>query len=194
MKILIATHNDKKTDEMKKILDSDNLQLVTLKDLGDEDDVIEDGQSFFENALIKASYFAKKHQITTISDDSGLEIYALNHRPGIFSARYSGKGDDENNLKVLKELEGVSNRGARFVSVIVVCHPGGTHQAYEGVIEGEILDHFRGTKGFGYDPIFYIPDVKQTFAEMDASLKNQISHRAIALFKLKEHLHEVINH
>jgi XTP/dITP diphosphohydrolase len=192
--ILVASQNSKKLNELKMILQDENAILMSLKDLNDFDDVIEDGSSFFENALIKAKYFAKKHQKITISDDSGLEVYALNFAPGIFSARYSGFGDEANNLKLLEEMKDKKDRRARFVSSIVIYFPNDTYYHFQGTIEGVILDEQRGDQGFGYDPLFFVESYNKTFAELDINIKNKISHRAKALHQLKEVFCEIINH
>jgi non-canonical purine NTP pyrophosphatase (RdgB/HAM1 family) len=194
VEILIASHNQHKIKELKTILDHTEIKLLTLKDLNDYDDVIENGETFLENAQLKAIYFAKKHQMITISDDSGLVVEALDGRPGIFSARYSGQGDLENNLKVLKELEDVENRKAYFICEIVLCYPNGYHKSYQGTVTGYIANEIKGTGGFGYDTIFYVPEYQQTFGELDSSIKNRISHRSNALSLLKGDLDEIINY
>lgn len=194
IKILVASQNQKKLHELNTMLKNEDIQWISLKDLGDTDDVVEDGTSFFENALIKAKYFANKHHVITIADDSGLEVDALNNMPGIYSARYSGFGDAANNQKLLKEMRGINHRSARFKCSIVIYLPNHTYEHFEGSIEGEILDELRGSNGFGYDPLFYIKAYHKTFAELDSDTKNQISHRAIALNLLKERLYEIINY
>ncbi|MDI6452347.1 RdgB/HAM1 family non-canonical purine NTP pyrophosphatase [Peloplasma aerotolerans] len=192
-KMLVATQNEHKLKEFNKILNHEQIKLVSLKDLNDKDDVIEDGTSFLENATLKACYFAKKHQMITISDDSGLVVEALNGRPGIHSARYSNGGDHENNLKVLKEMENMENRKSHFVSVIVLCYPNGRVKSYEGKVFGYLAQSERGLNGFGYDSIFYVPEYQKTFGELESSIKNQISHRANALKLLKEDIDEIVN-
>jgi len=194
VEILVASQNQKKCRELKMMLENDHIRVISLKDLNDSDDVIEDGSSFFENALIKAKYFAKKHHKITISDDSGLEVFALDNQPGIYSARYSGLDDDANNQKLLKEMENETDRRARFVSSIVIYLPNDQYYHFRGTIEGEILYELRGHQGFGYDPLFYVKAYNQTFAELDIDIKNKISHRANALFQLKESLDEIINY
>jgi len=194
VEILLASQNQKKCRELKMMLENEHLQIISLKDLNDSDDVIEDGSSFFENALIKAKYFAKKHHKITIADDSGLEVYALNNQPGIYSARYSGQGDDANNQKLLKAMENEKDRWARFVSSVVIYLPNDQYHHFQGIIEGEILYELKGHEGFGYDPLFYIKKYDQTFAELDIHIKNQISHRAKALMQLKEALYEIIDY
>jgi XTP/dITP diphosphohydrolase len=194
VEILIASHNQNKIKEVKSILDHTEIKLISLKDLNDYDDVIEDGETFLENAKLKAIYFAKKHKMITISDDSGLVVEALDGRPGIYSARYSGLGDIENNLKVLKELEDVDNRKAYFICEIVLCYPNGYHKSYQGFVHGHISNEIRGSNGFGYDTIFYLPEYQQTFGELDSEIKNRISHRSNALKLLKGDLDEIINY
>ncbi len=193
-KMLIASHNQHKIKEFKSLLSDQNLEIISLKDLNEFDDVIEDGSTFFDNAYLKASFFASKHNIMTVSDDSGIVIEALAGRPGIYSARYSGKGDHENNLLVLKEMQGIKNRSAYFISSVVLCYPNGEYKSYEGRIYGEIHDHEQGINGFGYDSIFFYPPFNQTLAEVSLSEKNKVSHRAKALNSLKEDINEILDH
>ncbi|PKK97183.1 MAG: non-canonical purine NTP pyrophosphatase, RdgB/HAM1 family [Tenericutes bacterium HGW-Tenericutes-3] len=129
-----------------------------------------------------------------MSDDSGLVVPALNGRPGIYSARYSGGNDHENNLKVLKEMENQENRDAYFVSVIVLCYPNGVYKSYEGRAYGLIGTKEKGNQGFGYDSIFFYPQLNKHFAELEPQVKNEISHRANALKQLKEDINEIINY
>ncbi len=192
--MIIASQNVHKIKELSTIFNHNDIRLISLKDLKDNDDVIEDGHSFLENAIIKASYFAKKYNKPAIADDSGLVVLALDGRPGIYSARYSCGGDHQNNLKVLKEMKDQENKDAYFVSVIVLCYPNGIYKSYEGRVYGLIADEEKGSNGFGYDSIFYYPELKKHFAELDSNIKNQISHRANALNKLKEDIDEIINY
>ncbi|MBU1141547.1 MAG: RdgB/HAM1 family non-canonical purine NTP pyrophosphatase [Firmicutes bacterium] len=192
--IIIASKNAHKIKELNAILNHPMIRLISLKDLEDDEEVIENGDSFLSNALIKAKHFAVKYHKITISDDSGLIIPALDGRPGIYSARYSGGNDHENNLKVLKEMEDQEKKDAYFVSVIVLCYPNGVYQSYEGRAYGLIANEEKGTHGFGYDSIFYFPDYNKHFAELDPEIKNLISHRAKALNKLKEDIDEIIDH
>jgi len=193
-KLLVASHNINKIKEFKSLLHDQQIEIVSLKDLNEFDDVIEDGLSFFENAYIKASYFAKKHKMITVSDDSGIVIEALDGKPGIYSARYSGKGDHENNLLVLREMIDKKNRSAYFISSVVLCYPNGEYKSYEGRVYGIIHDHMEGTNGFGYDSIFYYPPFNKTLAEVSLHDKNQVSHRAKALQCLKEDIDEILNY
>ncbi len=193
-KLMLATQNAHKIKELKAIMHDLPIELVSLKEFNDQDEVIEDGDSFFENAFKKAYYFASKYQMPTLSDDSGLCVDALGGAPGIHSARYSGLGDHENNLKLLKEMEGQTNRHAHFISVIVIAYPDGSYQRYEGRVDGLIHHEIRGKEGFGYDVIFYHEASQMTFGELPSSVKNQISHRANALKLLKEDFHENAHH
>ncbi len=193
-KLLIASQNAHKIREIKAIFGQTDVQIISLKDINDFDDVEENGTSFFENALIKAKHFAKKHHMMTLADDSGLVVYALDGHPGIYSARYSGHGDHENNLKVLREMEGIEDRRAYFISSVVIAYPNGEFRAYEGKFDGYIGIEERGQYGFGYDSIFYLPEYQMTSAQIEPELKNRISHRAKALSLLKEDLDEIINH
>lgn len=193
-KLILATQNTHKIKELKDILNDLDIELISLKDLNDQDDVIEDGSSFFENAFKKAYYFANKYQIPALSDDSGLCVDALSGEPGIHSARYSGLGDHENNLKLLKVMENQKNRKAHFVSVIVIAYPDGHYRQYEGKVDGLIHDQILGKNGFGYDVLFFHEPSQTTFGMLDPIIKNQISHRANALKLLKEDFHEIAHH
>lgn len=192
--ILLASHNAHKIAEIKAITEHLNIKLISLSDLGDQDEVIEDGKTFFENAFKKASYFSKKYQLITIADDSGLCVDALGGNPGVYSARYSGLGDIENNIKLLKALEGINDRNAHFISVIVYYESDQIYQVFEGQVEGIIHKKSIGNHGFGYDPIFYYPPLNQTFGQIEMHIKNQISHRAQAVQKFKDYLYEMANH
>lgn len=193
-KLMLATQNAHKIKELKAIMIDLPIELISLKDVSDSDEVIEDGTSFFENAFKKAYYFASKYQMPALSDDSGLCVDALDGAPGIHSARYSGFGDHENNLKLLKEMEGQTNRQAYFISVIVIAYPDGSYKRYEGRVDGLIHHEIKGNEGFGYDVIFYHEPSKMTFGELPSPIKNQISHRANALKRLKEDFHENAHH
>lgn len=191
-RILVATHNPHKLREFKDIFCQYPVDLISLGDLSDLAEVVEDGTTFSDNARLKAIYFAKKHRLTTIADDSGLVIDALDGQPGIFSARYSGRGDQANNVKVLKEMQDVSDRRAHFMTSIALCTPEGACHIYQGRIDGTIAQEQRGVNGFGYDSIFIPKSHEKTFAELGDAVKNKISHRAIALNRLKENLDDVI--
>ena len=185
--IIIATNNKNKVKEFASLFDNPNIEFKTLKEIGYDKEIIEDGSSFKENAYIKAHQVSHDLNLTAISDDSGLCVDALNGAPGIYSARYSKSGKDEdNNELLLKNLKGIENRNAHYTCAICICHPDGNYKIVEEICEGLIIDEYRGSNGFGYDPIFYIPKFNKTFAEVPLEKKNEISHRAKAIRKCKE--------
>ncbi|NUO09196.1 MAG: XTP/dITP diphosphatase [Candidatus Brocadia sp.] len=195
--ILIATHNEKKRSEIKEILKDDSWLLLR----GPEDfpfvpAVEEDGTTFQENAIKKATTLAKACNTWAMADDSGLEIDALNGRPGVYSCRYAGPhATDEKNIeKVLSELRGVpkERRTARFVCTIALASPDELFFVVEGCCEGFITEGPKGKYGFGYDPIFYVSDYLQTFAELNPAIKNKISHRASALKQFRERIQPLV--
>ncbi len=195
MEILVGTTNPGKLVEVKSVLKDLSVQIVALTDLGTWPEVVEDGGSFEENARKKARALADFSGYVTLADDSGLEVDALGGAPGILSARYSGEEADElkNNEKLLRELAGIprQKRGARFVCVIALCAPmssPGKDRVFRGECEGWITSVTRGSKGFGYDPLFFYPPLGKTFAELDREAKNRVSHRGKALKKLTEAL------
>ncbi len=189
-KILIATQNKGKIEEFKSIFKELNIEVISLSDIDDTIDIIEDGTTFEENALIKATYLNKLLNIPVISDDSGLEVEALDNKPGIYSARYAGeqKSDIDNNYKLLEELKEHTNKNAKFVCVIAYVSNSIT-KTFRGELKGEIINEFRGENGFGYDPIFYIKELDKTLAQLDRSTKNTISHRKLAIEKFIKELH-----
>lgn len=185
--LVFATQNANKTLEVREIL-APKYQILNLTDIGCDVDIPETGNTFAENAELKSSYVVQNYGIDCFADDSGLEVQALNNKPGIYSARYSGKrGDYENMLFLLRKMEGISNRNARFKTVISLVHNGVNH-LFEGVIAGKIRFEPKGERGFGYDPIFEPNGYTQTFAEMELDEKNKISHRALAMKKLIDFL------
>ncbi len=188
--VVLATGNEGKIKEFSNLLEGVFGKIISLSDLGSPPEVIEDGLTFRDNALKKAREIAQYSGKLTLADDSGLEVDALNGRPGIYSARYSGEGaTDKTNIdKVLAELGNNPNRKARFICVLALVDPNGEELVVEGFCEGVILDEPRGEGGFGYDPVFYLPDKRKTMAELEPELKNTISHRANALKKLKTEL------
>lgn len=180
--LLVATHNEHKKEEIQQMLERKFL-VKSLRDVELFEEIIEDGNSFFENALIKAEYCYKKTGIPSLGDDSGLVVEALDGRPGIYSARYASDHDFARNIeKVLEELEGKENRKAYFVTVMCYMTNEGP-KYYEGRVYGTLLKENKGTQGFGYDPIFVPTGYQKTFAEMDPMEKNKISHRRVALDK-----------
>lgn len=185
--IVIATNNLNKVKEFKSIFNNDNIEFKSLKEIGYDKDIIEDGNTFKENALIKAKAVADDLNVIAISDDSGLEVEALNGAPGIFSARYAGgHNDEDNNALLLKNLKGVENRKARYVCAICIYHPNGDYRVIEEYCYGKIIDDRRGVNGFGYDPYFYVSEFNKTLAEVTLEEKNTISHRAKAIRKILE--------
>ena len=191
MEVVIATNNKNKVYEFKSLFNSKNVEFKTLKEIGYLKEIIEDGNSFEENALIKARTISKELNCVAISDDSGLEVEALNNAPGIYSARYAGThNDDDNNKLLIKNLSGIENRKARYVCAICIYYPDGKYLITKGTVNGLIIDEPRGANGFGYDPYFYIEEFKQTFAEVELEKKNTISHRANAIRKMKELINE----
>ena len=189
--LLLTSNNLHKVDEIKSILEDYN--VLTLKDIGYLVEIEENGNTFEENALIKARAISKFSGKTAIADDSGLSIDLLDGRPGVYSARYSKEQTDEKNIeKVLNELNGQHSK-AKFVSVIAYVTPDGLEKTFRGECHGEIIFEKRGNNGFGYDPIFYVPSLKKTFAEIASEEKNSISHRRQSLEKFSNYLREKDN-
>ena len=190
--IIIATNNQNKVKEIKSLFNNAEICFKTLKEIGFLEDIIEDGNTFSENALIKAKTIATKYNMPAISDDSGLEVRALNWAPGIYSARYAYNlhDDEENNKLLLQNLKGIEDRYARYACAICLYYPNKEHLDVLEYCEGEIIDDRRGCNGFGYDPYFYIPSLGKTFAEVPLEIKNTMSHRAKALRALKELINE----
>jgi len=188
--VVLATTNQGKVKEFSKLLGGVFENVISLKELDSPPEVIEDGATFRDNALKKAREIAQFSGKLTLADDSGLEVEALDGRPGVYSARYSGENatDKTNIEKLLDELGDNPNRNARFVCVLALVDPKGDELVVEGFCEGIILNEPRGEGGFGYDPVFYLPDREKTMAEIDPELKNRISHRANACKLLAEYL------
>lgn len=193
MKIFLATGNKHKIKEIEKIFKMDNVEILSVNDGIEIPEVVEDGDTFEANSQKKAIEIAKFTNMITIADDSGLCVDALNGAPGVYSARYAGEhGNDlDNNLKVVKELQGIENRTARFVCVISLAKPTGEVYSFRGEVEGEFIDNPVGTEGFGYDPHFFMKEYGKTLAQIP-EIKNKISHRAKALEKLKENIAEIL--
>jgi XTP/dITP diphosphohydrolase len=187
--LILATHNDHKAKEFRDILPQYSVQ--TLADLGHDDEIKETATSLEGNSFIKAETVFKRYGHVVISDDSGLEVDALNGAPGVYSARYAGypRNDQRNTEKLLDELQGASNRKAQFRTVITLMNAENSFQ-FEGIVKGTIAKSPRGEAGFGYDPVFIPEGVQQTFAELAANEKNKISHRANAIEKLLHFLNE----
>jgi XTP/dITP diphosphohydrolase len=194
--ILLATNNQHKISEISQILIGLPVDLRTLAEYPELSDIPETGNTFEENALIKARACFDHTGLLSLADDSGLEVDALNGEPGVHSARYSGVPHDYagNNRKLLDEMKDISaeQRTARFRCVIALVGKNREEEYFEhcfhGICEGMIIDQLRGTQGFGYDPLFFIPSLQKTMAELDPAVKNQISHRADALKKFKSYI------
>ncbi len=183
-KLLIATNNAGKVAEFRQLLDGCGWELVSPADAGIAIEVEETGQTYLENATMKAVTFAKASGLTSLADDSGLEVDALDGRPGVLSARYAGpdRTDAERVTALIEELAGVAgaDRNARFRCVIAIAETDGTVRTVEGKVEGRIAREPRGEHGFGYDPIFELPDRGLTAAELPSSEKHAVSHRGAA--------------
>jgi XTP/dITP diphosphohydrolase len=196
-KLILATRNKGKLKEIQTLFSDLDIDIVSLDNTEDSPHIEEDGTTFMENAFKKAKVVAEATGIMALADDSGLEVDALNGAPGIYSARYSGENasDASNNEKLLTELKGVSSdkRGAHFTCVIVVYHPSGRWISAEASCQGEITKKITGNRGFGYDPVFYIPSVDRTMAQLLPEEKNRLSHRGKALRKLKSELQDFLD-
>ena len=191
MDLVFATNNKHKLEELQAILGK-HFKLLSLMDIGCDEDIPEDQDTLEGNASQKAFYVYNKYGFDCFADDTGLEIYALNSEPGVYSARYAGeeKSAEANMNKVLDKLAKIKERNARFRTVISLVTDG-VEKQFEGIVEGEILSEKRGKSGFGYDPIFQPKGFSQTFAEMNMEDKNQISHRGRAVEKLFHHLKNI---
>ncbi|MDP2425777.1 MAG: RdgB/HAM1 family non-canonical purine NTP pyrophosphatase [bacterium] len=193
-KILIASKNPHKQLEIQSKLYFLDCEVVSLLDVDDGFEVAETGSTFEENAILKATLYARHYQMSCIADDSGLCVKALHGEPGVYSARYSSDGTDESNLrKLLKEIKHHSDRRAEFKSVICFSTKEGSYRCFFGSIEGMIEDHPIYQHGFGYDPIFYVPSIQKMLSQCTIEEKNQISHRAIALQNLMEEIGGFMN-
>ena len=182
--LLIATNNEGKLREYRDLLAGLPVQLVSLREAGVDIEVEETGQTFAENAVLKASCYARASGLCTLADDSGLEVDALGGEPGVMSSRYAGpQATDADRVRfLLDKMKTVPDdqRSARFRCVIAVASPAGLVETSEGTVEGVIASEPRGDQGFGYDPIFYLPEMTRTMAELPLAIKNRISHRARA--------------
>ncbi len=188
MDLVFATNNEHKLKEIRSIL-GDSVNLLSLKDIGCNEDIPETGHTLEANASQKAKFIFEKYNINCFADDTGLEIQALNGEPGVYSARYAGeeKNSVKNMQKVLKNLEGKTDRTARFRTVISLII-NGEEKLFEGIVTGRIIETPKGNLGFGYDPVFVPNGYENTFAELGDEIKNKISHRARAVKKLTEYL------
>ena len=194
MKLIVATRNKHKLEEIHAILAGLDVELHSALDFPEIPDVEEDGETFEANAIKKAVTLARATGCWALADDSGLEVDALGSAPGVYSARYAGEpvSYPANNEKLLRELAGQNNRRARFRCVMALSDPAGRAETVEGRCEGHIIEALRGVAGFGYDPLFVPEGFTQTFAEMRADQKNAISHRGQALHAAREKWDEVL--
>lgn len=196
MKLLVATNNRGKIKELQNFLANLDLEIKSLSDFEDILEVEETGETFAENAILKAKSYAVQTGLRALADDSGLEVEALGGAPGVFSARYAGKnaGDEKNIEKLLGELSGIEdeNRRARFVCAMAIADEKGEIKfTARGVCNGRIALSVSGTNGFGYDPIFIPKNFEQTFGELSADLKKNLSHRARAMEKINQYLRRI---
>jgi XTP/dITP diphosphohydrolase len=184
MKLIFATHNSNKAFEIQKLLPKD-YQVLSLEDIDFHEEIPENESTIEANSAFKAQFIFNKFHLYCFADDTGLEIEALNGRPGVHSARYAGedKNSDANINRVIEELTDIENRKARFKTIITLII-GREQHIFEGIVNGRIIDEKRGINGFGYDPIFIPENETRTFAEMDLREKNKFSHRARALEKM----------
>jgi XTP/dITP diphosphohydrolase len=195
LKILVlATTNENKIKEFKRITADFNIEIRSLSDFGPLPPVIEDGDTFEENAYKKAHHIAKVLGLPAIADDSGLVVKALDGAPGVYSARYAGSeaSDDDNIDKLLNEMKEVQDRSAYFHCVLSIAVPSGPALTYEGRCNGTITKERQGTGGFGYDPVFLCDTFKKTFAELSMDEKNSVSHRGLALLEFHTEIDKVI--
>lgn len=188
MRLVFATHNAGKLQEVKELLEP-KYEVIGLSELGDLEDIPENEPTLEGNALVKAKTIWEKYGLSCFSDDTGLEIEALNGAPGVYSARYGGpeKDPEQNMDRILEELAGQQNRAAQFRTAVALILNGEEH-LFEGVVKGAIRKERSGSKGFGYDPVFQPEGYSITFAEMDSAEKGKISHRGRAMAKLVEYL------
>lgn len=195
MKWIIATNNKKKLGELSAILGKLGIEAISMREAGLSMEIEENGTTYEENSMIKAKAVYDATGIPAIADDSGLEVYALNNEPGVYSARYAGENatDDENLDKLLENMKAVPDdkRGGKFVSCVACVIDENRSFTVRGECEGVIIHERAGEGGFGYDPVFYVPEMKMTFSELPAEEKNKISHRGLALVKLGEKLGEL---
>ena len=194
MKIVFASGNEGKVREIREMLEGMGIELVSLSNYTHVPEIIEDGKSFLENALKKAKIISEFTGETVLADDSGLQVEVLGGEPGIYSSRYAGEKatDEENNAALLAKLRNIpqEKRTAFFICVLVLYRKDGSYDYFEGKWNGQIIDERFGNNGFGYDPIFLVPELKMTAAELPAEIKNKVSHRGQAVAQLKKKLGE----
>jgi XTP/dITP diphosphohydrolase len=197
MKIVFASGNEGKVKEIKEMLEGMGIELVSLKDYTGVPEIVEDGDTFLKNALKKAKIISEFTNEMVLADDSGLRVDELGGQPGIYSARYAGEKatDDDNINLLLDKLKNIpqEKRTAFFCCALVLYRTDGSYDCFESKWHGLIIDERRGKNGFGYDPVFFVPELKKTAAELPSEIKNKVSHRGQAFAKLKEALKEKLN-
>ena len=201
-KLILASNNKGKIDEIKKLLSNMKVEVFSLKEIGIDIDVVEDGETFEENAKKKCSEIykelirRKEKNFIVMADDSGLEVEFLNNEPGVYSARYAGEhgNDKKNNEKLILNLKDVpyKERKAKFICQLALINENNEYRGVTASVEGYILEEEKGRDGFGYDPLFYYEPLGKTFSEMTMEEKNKISHRGIALEKMKKTIEELL--
>jgi len=192
--LVLATHNKGKTLEIKTLLKESPVIIKDLSDFGPIPPVVEDGETFDDNAYKKAHFTSRVLGLPAIADDSGLVVEALNGAPGVYSARFAGENanDEQNYLKLLEQMKEVKNRKAAFECVVSIAIPTGPALTYEAKCEGLITESPSGTSGFGYDPVFFFPPKNKTFAELSLEEKNEVSHRGKAFKELKSEIEKIL--
>ncbi|MFO7983011.1 MAG: XTP/dITP diphosphatase [Desulfuromonadales bacterium] len=192
MKLVIATRNKGKMREIRQILEDIDVEILSIENFSGLPEVVEDGDTFSANARKKAATIARLSGCLTLADDSGLSVDALEGKPGVLSARYAGEDatDAENNRKLLEDLAGIppERRQGAFYCVMALCRADGDCRTFSGKLEGEIIGNPRGNSGFGYDPLFLVPEYDRTLAELPLETKNRISHRGRALRQVANYL------
>jgi len=190
---VLATRNRGKISEFKELFSGSGVEIRSLDDFGPLPPVVEDGKTFEDNAVKKARFTARVLGLPALADDSGLTVKALEGKPGVLSARYAREGatDRENNIRLLDRMKGVEERGAAFICILAIAVPRGPALVYEGICEGVISKAPAGNQGFGYDPLFYYPPLKKTFAQISPAQKNRVSHRGKAMAELRADLDKV---
>jgi len=191
--LVLGTRNRGKIAEFEDLFRETGIEIRSLNDFGPIPPVVEDGETFEDNAVLKARFTARVLGLPAIADDSGLTVKALGGEPGVFSARYAGEGatDRENNLKLLSRMKGIEDREAAFICILAIAVPRGPALIYEGICEGLISKELTTGQGFGYDPLFYYPPLKKTFAQMTQAEKNRVSHRGKAMEELRREIDKV---
>lgn len=192
--IVLATTNKGKTREIQKLLENTSVEIRNLSDFGPIPEIIEDGATFDDNAYKKASLTARFLGYPAMADDSGLCVDALDNAPGVYSARYAGENatDQDNVKKLLKDMAGKENRSAGFKCVISIAVPTGTALTYEGECRGVLTTEPQGDNGFGYDPLFFYPELNKTFAQLTIEEKGKVSHRGRALKQVADEMNKII--